>query len=49
LLLENLHPIPLAAVVLGAYGVAYFGITFFLELSESRDLIRKILRVLRIG
>jgi putative peptidoglycan lipid II flippase len=48
LFFENLHPIPLAAIVLGSYGIAYFAITFFLELSESRDLIRKVFRVLRI-
>ena len=48
LLLGDLHPIPLAAVVLGAYGVAYFGITFFLDLSESRALLGKVFRVLRI-
>lgn len=48
LMLGNLHPIPLAAVVLGGYGVAYFGITFFLKLPESRNLIRKVFRVLRI-
>jgi putative peptidoglycan lipid II flippase len=48
LLLGDLHPIPLATVVLGGYGVAYFSITFFLELSESRAVIGKIFRVLRI-
>jgi len=48
LLLGDMHPIPLAAVVLGAYGVAYFGITFFLDLSESRALLGKVFRVLRI-
>jgi putative peptidoglycan lipid II flippase len=48
LMLGNLHPIPLAAVVLGGYGVAYFGITFFLKLPESRNLIGKVFRVLGI-
>ncbi len=48
LLLGELHPIPLAAVVLGGYGVAYFGVTFALELSESRAVISKILRLLKI-
>lgn len=48
LLLSEMHPIPLAAVVLGGYGVAYFGVTFLLELSESRAVIGKIFRVLRI-
>lgn len=47
LLLGEMHPIPLAAVVLGGYGVAYFGLTFFLELSESRAVIGKVMRLLR--
>jgi putative peptidoglycan lipid II flippase len=49
LLLGDLHPIPLAAVVLGGYGVAYFGVTFALELSESRAVINKTFRLLRLG
>ena len=48
LLLGDLHPIPLAAVVLGGYGVAYFAVAFFLELSESRTVIGKIFRLLRL-
>ena len=48
LLLGNLHPIPLAAGVLGTYGVAYFGITFFLELAHSRIVINRILRLLKL-
>lgn len=48
LLLSNLHPIPLAAVVLGGYGVAYFGVAAFLEISESRVVIGRILRVLKL-
>jgi putative peptidoglycan lipid II flippase len=48
LLLGDLHPIPLAAVVLGGYGIAYFGITFFLELSESRVVINRIFRLLKL-
>ncbi|MGH9874407.1 MAG: murein biosynthesis integral membrane protein MurJ [Pyrinomonadaceae bacterium] len=49
LLLGDIHPIPLAAVVLGAYGVAYFAVTFFMELSESRAVIGRMLRLLRLG
>jgi len=29
LFLPQLHPIPLAAVVLGLYGVSYFGVTSY--------------------
>lgn len=46
--LPNLHPIPMAAVVLGSYGVAYFGITYNLEISESRAVLGKVLRVLKL-
>jgi len=49
LLLGDLHPIPLAAVVLGGYGVAYFGVTLALELSESRAVINKAFRLMRLG
>jgi putative peptidoglycan lipid II flippase len=48
LLLGELHPIPLAAVVLGGYGIAYFGVTFALELSESRAVINRAFRLLRL-
>src|SRR5258705_9978870 len=48
LLLGELHPIPLAAVVLGGYGVAYFAVAFFLEVSECQVVINRILRLLWI-
>ncbi len=48
LMLPNLHPVPLAAVVLGAYGVSYFGVTFILDVSESRAVIGKLLRVWKL-
>jgi putative peptidoglycan lipid II flippase len=49
LLLGELHPIPLAAFVLGSYGVAYFALAYFLELSESRAVFNKISRLLRLS
>ncbi|MEP6818182.1 MAG: murein biosynthesis integral membrane protein MurJ [bacterium] len=49
LLLGDLHPIPLAAVVLGGYGVAYFAVAYFLELPESRVVISRILRLIGLG
>jgi putative peptidoglycan lipid II flippase len=49
LLLPNLHPIPLAAVVLGCYGVAYFAVTFVLDITEARPVIGKALRLLRLA
>ncbi|MGI9066016.1 MAG: murein biosynthesis integral membrane protein MurJ [Pyrinomonadaceae bacterium] len=48
LVLPDLHPIPLAALVLGAYGVSYFGVTFILDVSESRAVIGKLLRVWKL-
>jgi len=49
LLLVNLHPIPLAAVVLGSYGTAYFGVTFALGISEAGAMIGKVARLLRFA
>jgi putative peptidoglycan lipid II flippase len=49
LTLPNLHPIPLAAIVLGVYGVSYFGVTFTLDISESRTMLGKVLHLLKLG
>jgi putative peptidoglycan lipid II flippase len=49
LLLGNLHPIPLAAVVLGSYGVIYFSVTSALGISEARVVIGKAARLLRFA
>jgi len=48
LLLGELHPIPLAAVVLGGYGVAYFALTYLLGMPEAHAVISRALRLLRI-
>jgi putative peptidoglycan lipid II flippase len=48
LLLGDLHPIPLAAVVLGAYGVAYFGVAFVLGIAEAGSIIGKIGRLAKL-
>lgn len=48
LLLAGVHPIPLAAVVLGLYGSVYFGITYAFQISESSAVIGRILRTLRL-
>jgi putative peptidoglycan lipid II flippase len=48
LLLGDLHPIPLAAVVLGAYGVAYFGVAFVLGIAEAGSIIGKIGRLVKL-
>jgi putative peptidoglycan lipid II flippase len=49
LLLGEIHPIPLAAFVLGGYGVAYFAVAYFLELSESRAVFNKMSRLMRLS
>lgn len=49
LLLGELHPIPLAAVVLGSYGVVYFAVAYFLGLSEARIVVGRILKLARIA
>ncbi|MDQ1706858.1 MAG: putative peptidoglycan lipid flippase, partial [Pyrinomonadaceae bacterium] len=48
LLLGNLHPIPLAAVVLGSYGLCYFGTAWFLGLAEARAVVSRVLRLARL-
>ena len=48
LLLGHTHPIPIAAIVLGGYGVTYFAVTFAFQLSESRTVINRGLRLLKL-
>jgi putative peptidoglycan lipid II flippase len=48
LLVPTLHPIPLAMVVLGAYGVTYFAVTTAFGLPEARTVVGRLLRELRI-
>lgn len=48
LILPALHPILVAAVVLGSYGTVYFGITWALGVSEAGVLIRRSLGILRL-
>jgi putative peptidoglycan lipid II flippase len=47
-LLGPLHPIPLAIIVLGAYGLTYFGITFVLRMPEAQAVIGHALRLLKV-
>lgn len=48
LTLSSLHPIPLAAIVLGCYGVAYFGVTYLFGIVEAQNVIGRVFRMLRI-
>ena len=47
LLLGELHPVPLAAIVLGGYGVAYFGVTYLLGISEAKAVFSHVTRQLK--
>ncbi len=49
LLLGPLHPLPLAALVLGSYGVTYFSVTFALRIPEAQSVIGKIARILKLA
>jgi putative peptidoglycan lipid II flippase len=40
-----LHPLPLAIIVLGGYGVTYFLVTSVLRVPESETLIRRLWRI----
>jgi putative peptidoglycan lipid II flippase len=43
--LAGLHPIPLAAVTLGAYGLVYLALTAALGLPEARSFVARIARI----
>jgi putative peptidoglycan lipid II flippase len=45
---SSVHPVPLAAVVLGCYGVAYFGVTFAFGIAEAQSVIGRIGRLLKL-
>jgi putative peptidoglycan lipid II flippase len=49
LLVGDLHPIPLAAIVLGGYGVSYFAITSALGISASLAIVGRLLRLAKLG
>ena len=45
LLVAGWHPIPLAIVVLGAYGVCYFLVGFLSGVAQAQAIIRRIIRI----
>ena len=45
LLIGPRHPIPVAALVLGAYGIVYFGVTSLFGIKEARSLIGRLSRM----
>ena len=46
-LVAGWHPIPLAVVVLGGYGVTYFGVGYLFGLTQARIIIDRIVRLAR--
>ena len=42
------HPLVVAILVLGPYGVTYFAITYALKVSESASVINRILRIIGV-
>jgi putative peptidoglycan lipid II flippase len=45
LLVLRWHPIPLAMVVLGGYGIAYFAVGYLFGLTQARIIIDRLLRM----
>jgi putative peptidoglycan lipid II flippase len=41
------HPVPLAIVVLGGYGICYFGLGYLLGISQAQEILGQIGRRLR--
>lgn len=48
LLVGDLHPIPLAAIVLGGYGISYFAITSALGIAASQTIVNRLLRLAKL-
>ncbi len=47
LMVGSLHPIPMALVVLGSYGITYFGVTSALGVAQARRITDKAFKTLR--
>ncbi len=47
MLVGGWHPVPLAIVVLGAYGTCYFAVTFLFGVPQSQTIIHRLLRFRR--
>jgi putative peptidoglycan lipid II flippase len=45
MLVAGWHPIPLAIVVLGGYGVCYFAVGFLFGVPQAQIIIRRIIRI----
>jgi len=49
LLSSGLHPLPLAAIVLGVYGILYFAVASAFGLAEANAVIKRVWRILGRG
>jgi putative peptidoglycan lipid II flippase len=49
LLSSGLHPIPLAVIVLGVYGILYFAVASAIGLPEANTVIKRVWRILARG
>ena len=47
--LPSMHPIPVAVIVLGVYGILYFIVSAGFRVSEARKVTDKVWRVIRLG
>ncbi len=47
--LPSMHPIPIAVIVLGVYGILYFVITAGFGLSEATRVFEKVWKIVRLG
>jgi putative peptidoglycan lipid II flippase len=47
--LPSMHPIPIAVIVLGVYGILYFVITAGFRLSEATQVIEKVWKIIRLA
>jgi putative peptidoglycan lipid II flippase len=47
LMVPPLHPLPLATIVLGGYGVTYFGVTAMFKIPEATNVIGRAGRILK--
>ena len=49
LLVGNIHPVPLAAIVLGGYGISYFAVASALGIPASRAIVGRLLRLTKLS
>ena len=46
--MPQLHPVPVAALVLGVYGLCYFGMAHLLGVPQAAMVVRRVLGKLRL-